>query len=483
MHRIAPGIATPHPQAEWPALIRRNKFRVIASQLPNAVVTFRSGFDGMVSDPVTLAYTHARRLELPGLNVVTYAGASPQVGDAPVAGTSLHWAGEARMLLDNLARDVAGRCASDEQIEERLVRLCDASGEARLRELREEAEQVAPLIGRSRELAALQTKIGAVLGTREAELLASPKARLAAQHVDPERMEVFDKFITYLKTTPLPIVPDPLLAGGPNALSNFAFLESYFSNFIEGTEFEIEEGADIAINNKQVAERPKDAHDIKGVFRQIVSPAWRTHVMLTTTGVVEQLRDRHKDMMAARPEVRPGELKLLPNQAGNTVFVLPKLVRGTLMHAATRLPELPAGMARALYAMFVVSEMHPFTDGNGRLARLMMNAELSAAQQCRVIVPTLMRETYLDTLRVLTRDREPESFVKAVVAMQRWTSTLEFNLDLRSFIQSVKNTHALERSMVDFKLLDAKPLAPSTPDITAVASPPPTTRPRAERAG
>jgi len=34
-------------------------------------------------------------------------------------------------------------------------------------------------------------------------------------------------------------------------------------------------------------------------------------------------------------------------------------------------------MARALLAMFIVSEVHPFIDGNGRLARLVMNAELS----------------------------------------------------------------------------------------------------------
>ena len=32
-------------------------------------------------------------------------------------------------------------------------------------------------------------------------------------------------------------------------------------------------------------------------------------------------------------------------------------------------------IARAIYMMFLVSEVHPFDDGNGRMARIMMNAE------------------------------------------------------------------------------------------------------------
>jgi fido (protein-threonine AMPylation protein) len=36
--------------------------------------------------------------------------------------------------------------------------------------------------------------------------------------------------------------------------------------------------------------------------------------------------------------------------------------------------------------MFFVSEVHPFLDGNGRLARVVMNAELAAARQMRVLI-------------------------------------------------------------------------------------------------
>ena len=40
------------------------------------------------------------------------------------------------------------------------------------------------------------------------------------------------------------------------------------------------------------------------------------------------------------------------------------------------LESLPDGLARAAYRMFVVSEVHPYTDGNGRVARAIMNAAL-----------------------------------------------------------------------------------------------------------
>ena len=36
--------------------------------------------------------------------------------------------------------------------------------------------------------------------------------------------------------------------------------------------------------------------------------------------------------------------------------------------------------------MFLVSEVQPFADCNGRIARVMMNAALAAAQQVRVLI-------------------------------------------------------------------------------------------------
>ena len=43
-------------------------------------------------------------------------------------------------------------------------------------------------------------------------------------------------------------------------------------------------------------------------------------------------------------------------------------------------------------------EVHPFNDGNGRISRIMMNAELVAADQSKIIIPTVFREDYLNAL-------------------------------------------------------------------------------------
>ena len=84
-------------------------------------------------------------------------------------------------------------------------------------------------------------------------------------------------------------------------------------------------------------------------------------------------------VMAGRPDRSPGVFKTTQNRAGDTIFVAPELVPGTLAHGFELCRALPDAFQRAVFMMFVVSEVHPFVDGNGRVARIMMNAEFIAA--------------------------------------------------------------------------------------------------------
>lgn len=54
---------------------------------------------------------------------------------------------------------------------------------------------------------------------------------------------------------------------------------------------------------------------------------------------------------------------------------------------------------KAALMMILVSEIHPFVDGNGRIGRIMMNAELVAASQERITVPTAFRAVYPGSLK------------------------------------------------------------------------------------
>ena len=49
---------------------------------------------------------------------------------------------------------------------------------------------------------------------------------------------------------------------------------SYFSNFIEGTRFTVEQATDIVFNGVVPEKRPQDAHDIQGTYELIYPPAF-----------------------------------------------------------------------------------------------------------------------------------------------------------------------------------------------------------------
>lgn len=58
---------------------------------------------------------------------------------------------------------------------------------------------------------------------------------------------------------------------------------------------------------------------------------------------------------------------------------------------------------RAAFMMFLVSEVHPHDDGNGRVGRAAANAELISGGGRRLLIPISFREDYLLALCALSR--------------------------------------------------------------------------------
>ncbi|MDE2626640.1 MAG: Fic family protein [Burkholderiales bacterium] len=464
LKRIAPGVVTSRPTEEWPDLVVRERIRVLAAMFPGAVMGYRSAFDGGRLSPegvLYLSYSYPRKVSLPGLEVNLLLGPGQCPGDAPMMGRDLYYPSNARMLLENLtvSRGKLHKSVGPAKVEERLIAICEARGEEALVSLREEARALAPTLKLDRELLVLDGLVGGVLCTRKAPMsTVAGKAMVADIPYDANRLALFEKLATGLRATPLK--QPKSVVKTERARVNFAFLESYFSNFIEGTEFDVREAKGFVLDGKPITERPKDSHDIIGVFRQALNPGWANQTLTPGEAVLNQLRARHADQMKERPEVGPGEFKALANRAGNTEFVAPRLVRGTLVEGSRLLPSVPAGTARALLAMFLVSEVHPFTDGNGRLARLTMNAELSVVNGCRIIVPTLFREEYLDCLRVLTRNGDPKPFLDAMQKIHAWTADFDYE-DVDAVIALMESCHAFEKSRVMYKLLTPSQLEPA----------------------
>jgi Fic family protein len=136
------------------------------------------------------------------------------------------------------------------------------------------------------------------------------------------------------------------------------------------------------------------------------------------------MRRRHAILLQSRRSKKPGEFKDKNNRAGSTEFVDKALVAGTLKKGFEWYSLLQEPFAKAVYMMFLVSEVHPFLDGNGRIARVMMNAELSAKRLSKIIIPTVYREDYMGALRKLTRQRVADAYVRMLLRAYEFSSTL-----------------------------------------------------------
>jgi Fic family protein len=153
------------------------------------------------------------------------------------------------------------------------------------------------------------------------------------------------------------------------------------------------------------------------------------------------LQNRHRTLLDGRPEKKPGELRKVANRAGDTVFVDPELVRGTLEKGFEIFRSFSEPWSRAVFLTFLISEVQPFADGNGRLARVMMNAELISGRQRRIIIPTVYRDDYLLALRAMTRESNPTPLIRMLDFAQEFTARIDFG-DLQGALVQLRAANA-----------------------------------------
>ncbi len=455
--RICKGVYAPKlADDERAALVRRHWQRVAGMLAPGGVVSHVSAMHGGLLSTGQLTLSHPtvfnKKVQLPGLLVRIVRGPGPLPGDLAIGTSGLYYASRPRFLLENIGRQGDLR-APKEDVESLLVAVLNASGEKALNDIRDQAAALAQALGAEKALTQLRTMVGALLGTYAKGELRTKEGMAVATGapIDSERMYRFEALAAHLRTQPMPRI-ESTLSG--LARQHFALMESYFSNYVEGTKFNIEQAIDIVMNNAIVVNRPKDSHDILGVFRLAITSPYRDSPPVAGPEFLEGLERWHAEMLRMRPEANPGKPKLEVNYAGTTKFVEPAFVRGTLSEGSRLALSVPEGFARAVYYAFLVSEVHPFDDGNGRLSRLVMNAELTRTGLARIIIPTLYHPQYVDCARALTRSNAPGGFVKSLVNMARWSSQLDYaNLD--ALIATIRMTNALEESPAAYKLLNA----------------------------
>lgn len=430
LRRLGRGVYTNNIVDPVEEVVARNLGQIASILFPGAVISDRSFVEGVPTQgEIYLVADRSSEVEIAPLTYRARKGPGPQEGDQPFL-DGLYLASPARGLLDN-ARLTRGRGArrsptlSQPELEEWLVRELDRRGEVGLRRLREEARALAPALEAEKELKTVEQLIGAVLGTRSIDAR-SPLLRARQQGLayDEQRLELFRALRDHLRAS----APEPVTAAPTEGRErHLPFFEAYFSNFIEGTEFTLEEAIEIVYRHQIPASRPIDAHDILGTFQLVADLDEMSRTPTDADDFLELLRSRHAQMLHRRPDVQPGVFKSEQNRASSTIFVHPDKVLGTLVKGFDVYRELDDPFARAVFMMFLVSEVHPFNDGNGRIARVQMNAELVAAGQERIIVPQRFRNDYLSSLTALSLAGRVDVLPRVLHAAQRFTNTIDFS--------------------------------------------------------
>ena len=427
-------------------LVRRHAWFIVKELFPGSVIVDRTALEHRpaADGSVFLVSSKKRNVFLPGLSIYPRKGHGPLNEDRPFM-EKLYLSCPARVFLENLrytrkrSKGIA-RTLSRQEVEERLEMLLQGAGSEALQVLRDEARKIAPQLELEKEFKILDGLIGALLGTCRA-VVTSPVAVARAQGFpyDPKRLDLFQTLYEALASTN---TPDRFIH---RAGASLPFFEAYFSNFIEGTEFRVEEAKAIIFDGKIPKNRPADAHDILGTYQITSDVKEMAFCPKNEDELIAMLKRRHALLLQGRPDMRPGEFKTALNQAGSTLFVAPDLIEGTLRKGFQWLQGLQTSFQRAVYIMFLVAEVHPFADGNGRCARIMMNAELVAAGQARIIIPTVFRNNYLAALKALTHQTRPDALIRCLDFAQKYTSLIDWSSWDKSHAMLLA-THAFEDS-------------------------------------
>lgn len=427
LKKIACRLYTSNLEEPFEGIVKRNIFPIISNLYPGAVLSHRSAFEFEPSKEgrLYLTYKYAKKIELPGITLCLLEGQKAIKGDHVFSG-ELMVSQRERAFLENLqiSKGRFSKTLSISEIEEKLEKVIQVNGVEALKQLRDKAKQIAQELAMNKEYKRLNKIIGAILNPELIGALKSPlaKARALGMPYDVNRLDLFQQLFKVLKNEEFKLVEDKnhLLSD----YKKFAFFESYFSNYIEGTIFKLSDAKRIIDTREPMVLKQEDSQDILGTYDIVANKQEMNITPYSAEDFLDILQYRHAILLSSRENKLPGKFKTMDNRVGNTFFVSKELVRGTLIKSFDFYRVLEQPFAKALYIAFVVSEVHPFLDGNGRLSRIMLNAELSSKNQVKIIIPTVYREDYLGAVRRLSRNGDPKTYIKMFKRAQAFSATL-----------------------------------------------------------
>jgi Fic family protein len=410
-------------------IVGRNLWRIVGLLYPNALISDRSAIElkPASSSAIFIISNKTRPATICNIAIKPRKGHPPIDGDNRFMENLFLMSGE-RAVLENAraTRTPVGeisRNLSDVELEEYLDDRITKYGENAVNRMRDRMKEISQQIGLEKEFEKVNGIIGSLLSTHDLKLKSGAGiARQSGYPFDVKRVELFHKLYREI----LNLAPN-IRHNTQTKLDSLYFYEAYFSNFIEGTEFAVEEAKNIVFENYIPTARPEDAHDVLGTFKVVSNDDLMAVRYRNFDHFIDVLRARHRAIMDRRKDKMPGEFKHIKNQAGSTIFVNPENVLGTLKQGFDLYRQIDTAFGRAVFIMFLISEVHPFTDGNGRVGRIMMNGELVANGEQRIIIPVVYRNNYLSALRALSNSGYAEALIKTLDFAQKYTNSINWS--------------------------------------------------------
>lgn len=467
IRKIAPRIYSSNLKEPVAEIVNRNLFQILGKLYPGAILSHRSAFEFKPTKAghIFLTYTYTRKVTLPGITIRFLEGHKPIDGDYPITG-ELYASQKPRAFLENLQLSkntgTTSKCLSLPELEEKLEQIIRVNGEDEINKVRDRAKAIAEELSMQKEFERLNKLISALLSTHPSRILSSPLAiaRAFGSPFDPGRMKLFEELFRELQKMEFKSRPDRNTTA--KSFRNFAFFESYFSNYIEGTVFEIEEAKEIIETNKPMPARNQDSHDVLGTYHLVSNRQEMSLIPQSPDELLKMLAYRHKILLHARKDKNPGQFKDKNNFAGSTAFVDFSLVKGTLIQSFDFYKALEHPFSRAAYMMFVLSEVHPFLDGNGRIARVMMNAVLVETEQSKIIIPTVFRDDYMGALKRLTKQGDTGPYIRMLQRAHEFSENI-FGDDMEAMQDYLKQCNAFsEHTEATLKMIPRNEDFPDT---------------------
>ncbi|HET7307774.1 MAG TPA: Fic family protein [Gammaproteobacteria bacterium] len=475
LRKLGPKLYTSNLDEPPEAIVGRNIFAIAGHFWPGAVVGWRTAFEQAPSPDgcVYLSYHGTRKVSLPGHTLKLINAPGPLAGDRPFT-HDLHLASPARAFLENLAasrhRKDAPRALPADALQAYLRGITDPADRERLRS---RARELAAQFDWHEEFRLLEDLLdnvcapdgsgvraawtrfrGVTQHTKKVRSSLSQVGALARRATaepdaakgdadagcDRERLQLFQNLFRVLRERKY--IGRPRGEHAPGWHINRAFFEAYFSNYLAGLEFDVDAAHEVIVDERPLAERPMDSAVLLNTFRLVETGNDLGRRPVSGDDFLTLLTRRHQVLFAERDDQPAGRFRQPGEQTDITRFIAAEHIRPTLLRGYELYRELQEPFTRAAFMLFLVRECHPFDSGSGRIARVMMNAELSAADQMRVLIPPVYCGDYWLALRALTRQNDPEPFVRMLVRAHALSGAIDFS-SYQAALKQLEDSNAL----------------------------------------